>query len=248
MATPPAFFHALLRPAILQILRATGYHATRPAVLDSLTDLAARYMLLLCRNTAHHAAINHAGRGGDGDDDGEGEGNGAGAVPAQADDFTLTDVRLALQDAGAFGAERTVTEEMWRGEEDTRGVEEFIAWFAGSRMKELMEFGNADGESEATDYLSALKKKHNQAADDAKFQGTILGRPGEGSQVLVEGGPVTTIEEWIAQRSPDLLRSRGDDDGKRPASSAGSSSSSGLSSVDSEMRDVRPDGDTMDLS
>lgn len=159
MATPPAFFHALLRPAILQILRATGYHATRPAVLDSLTDLAARYMLLLCQNTAHHAAINHAGRGGhddsDDDDDSEGEGNGGSAVaPAQADDFTLTDVRLALQDAGAFGAERTVTEEMWRGEEDTRGVEEFIAWFAGPRMKELMEFGNADGESEATDYLS----------------------------------------------------------------------------------------------
>ncbi|KAJ6790328.1 hypothetical protein PWT90_10965 [Aphanocladium album] len=234
MATPPAFFHALLRPAILQILRATGYHATRPAVLDSLTDLAARYMLLLCQHTAHHAASNHA-------------------ETSQADDFTITDVRLALQDVGAFGAERTVTEEEWFGEEDVHGVEEFIAWFAGQRMKELMEFGNADGESEATDYLSALKKKHNQAGGDAKFQGTILGRPGEGSQVFVEGGPTTTIEEWIAQRSPDLMRSRdGDDgangaDGKRPMSSSGSSSS-GLSSVDSEMRDVTRDGDTMDLS
>lgn len=136
MATPPAFFHALLRPAILQILRATGYHATRPAVLDALTDLAARYMLLLCQHTAHHAASNHA------------------ASSAQADDFTVTDVRLALQDVGALGAERTVTEETWRGDEDVRGVEEFIAWFAGQRMKELMEFGNADGESDATDYLS----------------------------------------------------------------------------------------------
>lgn len=135
MATPPAFFHALLRPAILQVLRATGYHATRPAVLDSLTDLAARYMLLLCQHTASHAANNHQ-------------------ATQQADDFTITDVRLALQDVGAFGPEHTVTEEAWRGEEDLRGVEEFIAWFAGQRMKELMEFGNADGESEATDYLS----------------------------------------------------------------------------------------------
>lgn len=139
MATPPAFFHALLRPAMLQILRATGYHATRPAVLDALTDLAARYMLLLCQHTAHHAASNHA----------------AGAAGAAAeDDFTITDVRLALQDVGALGAERTVTEEAWRGDEDMRGVDEFVEWFAGQRMKELMEFGNADGESEATDYLS----------------------------------------------------------------------------------------------
>ncbi|XWW92206.1 hypothetical protein V2A60_000129 [Cordyceps javanica] len=237
MATPPAFFHALLRPAILQILRATGYHATRPAVLDSLTDLAARYMLLLCQHTAHHAASNHAST-------------------SQADDFTLTDVRLALQDVGAFGAERSVTEEEWLGVEDTRGVDEFVEWFAGQRMKELTEFGNADGESEGTDYLSALKKKHNQAAGDAKFQGTILGRPGEGSEVFVEGGPVTTIEEWITLRSPDLMRCRAGDGtgagdgvngGQRPASSSGSSSS-GLSSVGSDMRDVSGHGDTMDLS
>lgn len=78
--------------------------------------------------------------------------------------------------------------------------------------------------------------------------------------MFVEGGPVTTIEEWIAQRSPDLMRSGGSGDGgggrgaghdgangKRPMSSSGSSSS-GLSSVDSEMRDVTKNGDTMDLS
>ena len=75
--------------------------------------------------------------------------------------------------------------------------------------------------------------------------------------MLVEGGPVTTIEEWIAQRSPDLMNSGGGAGGKshgqdvngegRPTSSSGRSSS-GLSSVDSEMRDVAGDGDTMDLS
>lgn len=100
-----------------------------------------------------------------------------------------------------------------------------------------------------------MKKKHNQAGGDAKFQGTILGRPGEGTEVFVEGGPITTIEEWMAQRSPDLMRrpaksnkrsrmANGNGDG-RPLSSSGSSSS-GLSSVDSEVHEI--DGDTMDLS
>ncbi|KAF3346211.1 Sterol esterase 2 [Verticillium dahliae VDG2] len=55
MAPPTPLFHALLRPCILQILRATGYHATRPAVLDTLTELAARYLLTLCRHTAARA-------------------------------------------------------------------------------------------------------------------------------------------------------------------------------------------------
>ncbi len=133
MATPPAFFHALLRPCILQVLRSTGYHATRPAVLDSLTDLAARYLLALCQSTARHAEHNRL----------------------QPGDFDVTDVRLAMQDVGALGPEHTLTEEVWRGEEDLRGVEEFVAWFsAGNRFKELMEVGNADGESDATDYLA----------------------------------------------------------------------------------------------
>lgn len=61
---------------------------------------------------------------------------------------------MALQEAGALMPTRVPTEEAWRGEEDLRGVEEFIQWFAGQRMKEMMEFGNGDGESDATDYLN----------------------------------------------------------------------------------------------
>lgn len=132
MTTPPSLFHALLRPSILQILRSTGYHSTRPAVLDSLTDLAARYLSLLCQATADHAAHN--------------QGNSA--------DFTVVDIRMALQDVGALLPERVETEQEWRGDEDVRGVEEFVKWFAGQRMKEMMEFGNGDGESDATDYLN----------------------------------------------------------------------------------------------
>lgn len=132
MTSPPSLFHALLRPSILQILRATGYHSTRPAVLDSLTDLTARYLSMLCQTTAMHALHN--------------QGDSA--------DFTITDIRMALQDAGALAPQRVTTEEETLGEEDLRGVEEFVRWFAGQRMKELMEFGNVDGESEATDYLN----------------------------------------------------------------------------------------------
>ncbi|CAM1507069.1 Fc.00g067100.m01.CDS01 [Cosmosporella sp. VM-42] len=181
MATPPSLFHALLRPSILQVLRATGYHSTRPAVLDSLTDLAARYLSMLCQSTAAHATHNRG----------------------DSADFTLVDVRLALQDAGALMPERVFTEEMFTGEEDLRGVEEFVRWFAGQRMKEMMEFGNGDGESDATDYLNALKKKHSKTGEDTKYHGTILGRSNDTGelQIQVEGGPETSIAEWISKRS-----------------------------------------------
>lgn len=132
MTSPPSLFHALLRPSILQILRATGYHSTRPAVLDSVTDLAARYLSLLCEGAARHAAHNHG----------------------DSADFTLADIRLALQDAGALLPERAFAEQQWRGEEDLRGVDDFVQWFAGQRMKELMEVGRGDGEADATDYLN----------------------------------------------------------------------------------------------
>lgn len=132
MTTPPSLFHALLRPSILQILRSTGYHSTRPAVLDSLTDLAARYLSLLCQGTADHAAHN--------------QGDSA--------DFTVADIRMALQDAGALMPERLPAEELFHDREDLRGLDEFMAWFAGQRMKEMMDVGSGDGEMDATDYLN----------------------------------------------------------------------------------------------
>lgn len=131
MPAPSALFHAFLRPPILQILRATGYHSTSPAVLDALTDLAARYLSLLCEKTAEHAThrSGHAG------------------------DFSIPEIRLALRDAGALLPEKLVTEEAWTEEEDLRGVGEFVNWFAGQRMREIMEFARGDMEEDETDYL-----------------------------------------------------------------------------------------------
>lgn len=137
MTSPPSLFHAFLRPSILQILRAAGYHSTRPAVLDSLTDLAARYLTLLCEGTAAHATHNHG----------------------DCADFTVVDVRMALQDVGALLPERDAAEQGWAGEEDLRGLDEFVRWFVGPRMKTMMEFANGDGESEATDYLNGPSKE-----------------------------------------------------------------------------------------
>jgi transcription initiation factor TFIID subunit 3 len=131
MTTQSAFFHALMRPAILQTLRSTGYHSAKPSVIDSLTDIAARYLFALCEKTASHAIHNQG----------------------EAGDFTIGDVRLALQEMGALQPERPTIEQDWSGEEDTRGVDEFIEWFSGQRMTELMEMGIGDGEGDATDYL-----------------------------------------------------------------------------------------------
>ncbi|EMC93283.1 hypothetical protein BAUCODRAFT_235095 [Baudoinia panamericana UAMH 10762] len=50
---------ALLRPSIIHILRAAGFHSTRPSVLDTLTNIAERYLLLLATTTARHAANSH---------------------------------------------------------------------------------------------------------------------------------------------------------------------------------------------
>ncbi|KAG5913457.1 hypothetical protein E4U42_001145, partial [Claviceps africana] len=133
MSTPSAFFHALLRPSILQILRASGFHAARPSVVDSLTDIAARYLSALCLSTASHAIHNHGDAG----------------------DYTVVDVRMALQDVGALQPQRMASGlDGGEDKDDGRAVDEFVAWFSGQRMRELMDMGVGDGEMEATDYLS----------------------------------------------------------------------------------------------
>ena len=54
-----------------------------------------------------------------------------------------------------------------------------------------------------TNRLAALKKKHSKTGEDTKYHGTILGRSNDIGelQIQVEGGPDTSIEEWISKRS-----------------------------------------------
>lgn len=221
MGGQPAIFHALLRPAILQILRATGYHATRGAVLDSLTDLAARYLAALCEATAAHATHNHGDAGA----------------------YTAVDVRIALQDVGALLPERADAQQAWRDQdggnddEDTRGVDDFVRWFAGPRMRDIADMARPDADAAPCDYLGALKKKHSKAGDDTKYHGTLLGRAADGvCDMAVEGGPAASIDEWVAQRRRAAM----------PNGLGSPAASSGLSSVGDRLN--ADAGSRMDLA
>lgn len=157
MTPPPKLFHSLLRPAVLQILRAVGYHSAKTSVLDSMTDMAARYLTRLCELTAIHASLNssidHARVGMlDGPESPVGA---AAAAPCQSPSVpapSIVDIRLALQELGVLLPEKVLEEQDYLGMEDTRGVDQFIAWAAGSLNKEIQRIA-LDGNDEAHDYL-----------------------------------------------------------------------------------------------
>ena len=143
---------ALLRPAVLQILRAAGFGHAKPAVVETMTDLAARYILLLASSTARNAFNTHSS-----------------FVP------TIQDVRLGLSQAGALYPQMSTVEEslkadvqvsegVWVPFEDLRGVEAFVNWAHGPVNKQIRriagfgEDGNmeeiATGLDDRDDYLS----------------------------------------------------------------------------------------------
>ena len=123
---------ALLRPAVLQVLKAMGFSLAKPVVVDTLTDLTARYLLLLASETGQLALNNH------GD-----------SQP------TVQDVRLALEKVGALRPQMKATEEAARGYEkvdgilvpfeDLRGVRNLVKWAEGPIHKEIRRVGGLDG-------------------------------------------------------------------------------------------------------
>jgi transcription initiation factor TFIID subunit 3 len=140
VASTSAYFHALLRPVILQILRAQGYYSITPGLLDAFTDLAARHLEELCFRAARNAEHNHE------------------FLPG----LNLTDTRQAMEQCGVFGTPDEPTAEAWRGE-NTQGIEKFVQWVMGDKNAKIRRValgsvgGNleAEGEEEpATDYLS----------------------------------------------------------------------------------------------
>jgi transcription initiation factor TFIID subunit 3 len=158
---------ALLRPAILQILRASGFHAARPSVVDTLTDLAARYITLLATRAIFHSNSNHSD-----------------SIP------DITDIRMALADCGLLTPGLTATEEVWRellrtplcdlperngqremeetkrDREDVEDIKEFIKWFDGPVNKDIKRIAGlipdskqvlvADASTEVQDYLTGI--------------------------------------------------------------------------------------------
>ena len=205
-STTSGFHHALLRPVIIHVLRAAGFHSARPSVVDTLADIAARYLILLASTTADYAQLNHW------------------TVEPDA-----TDVRMALHDCGVLIPSLTGTEEAWkealrkpieqfterngvrqrmqqeRDEEDTADVRAFIDWVTGKQNAEIRRIAGLlpDGDrpagsepEERVDFLKALMKKHSKTGEESRFQGTWLGIPAEDRPVKIEGGPVETVKEW----------------------------------------------------
>jgi transcription initiation factor TFIID subunit 3 len=131
-------FLSLLRPAVLHILRATGFQHGKPSAVDTIVDLTARYLSLLAERTAYNAFSNH-------------------------NDLTpdITDVRMAMQDCALLVPTMTAGEELWkeilrkpldeynaetgareneearRDADDTADVTEFVEWVKGEQNKEI---------------------------------------------------------------------------------------------------------------
>ena len=135
-------YKALLRPAVLQILRATGFNHAKPAVVETVTDLAARYLLLLAETTAQNAFNTH-------------------------NDFypTVQDVRLALSGVGALYPQMSTAEEnleedvFFEGDlvpfEDLRGVEAFVGWAQGPVNKEIRRIAGVSGDEISVEQIAA---------------------------------------------------------------------------------------------
>ncbi|KAI1093573.1 hypothetical protein F5B19DRAFT_491416 [Rostrohypoxylon terebratum] len=205
--------HALLRPVILQIMRAQGYHSSTPATVDAFTSLVARYMMTVSRRVAKVASARDE--------------NGVSCVP------DITDVRMALEDCGAFKPNKEFTEQVYYGKEDTRGVDNFIQWAMGPKNMRIRKVAGLDkptaGEAEIegaeefreTDYLSSLKRKHNRTGDDSKYASTILGR-GVVEPELREN-PVREWAERMHKRANRPPQPEAPEDSPRPPSSGLSS-------------------------
>jgi len=139
---------ALLRPAILQILRAQGYYASTPGTIDCLTELAGHYIYTISKRAAQHATLNNC------------------LGPPGTPD--VVDVRLALEECGALcpssstpapspipqrkshleqdgttaagrdeGGDLIAAAEYDDEVEDTRGVDEFIRWAMGRKNQRI---------------------------------------------------------------------------------------------------------------
>ncbi|KMU88853.1 bromodomain associated domain-containing protein [Coccidioides immitis H538.4] len=138
MSTPD-LHHCFLRPPIIQILRAAGFHSARPAVIDTLTDIAGRYLLLLASSTVDHTLNSHS----------------EDPVP------TLDDVLMAFNDVGALRPQKTRLEEVHEGKEDMRGLESFLTWFSGPANTEIRRIaGFIPSEGDVVDVESMGKEDY----------------------------------------------------------------------------------------
>lgn len=166
-------FHTLLRPAVVHILRASGFNGAKPSVVDTLVDLTARYLTLLASRTAYNAYSNHNDLAPD-----------------------ITDVRMAMQDCGLLVPTMTAGEELWkeilrkplenydeetgvrakeekrRDAEDTADVTAFIDWVKGEPNKEIQRVAGVLKQTQPTpaEQLDAIELEDYLSCKDNTFR------------------------------------------------------------------------------
>ncbi|KAF3909119.1 hypothetical protein ABW21_db0206121 [Orbilia brochopaga] len=107
--TPEQFFFSLLRISTAQMLRHAGLAGSRPSVLDTLTDMTARYLTLL--GATAHAITESTNR----------------------TDSELSDALSAMEHLGLL---RPLTIYL-PDYDDTRAVDSFITWAKSPEVEEL---------------------------------------------------------------------------------------------------------------
>lgn len=139
--TSSSLFISLLRPAVLHILRAAGFHGARATAADTLVDIAYRYLLLISEKTAEHTLDNSIDQPG------------------------VRELRMALEDAGALTPQISSAEEQQFFDDDLRGLQALEAWLDGDVHKEIRRIAgleatsgevNLDVEGEREDFLSGM--------------------------------------------------------------------------------------------
>ena len=141
-------YSSLLRPPVLHVLRAAGFTSARPAAVDTLVDLAARYLVLLARKTAQHAWQNHNS-----------------ATPE------VGDVRAALQDVGALWPELGDMEEQLLYDDDLRGLHRFLSWFNGDANREILRIGGLRPDrGEAPDAETGVEREDFLAGENSTIR------------------------------------------------------------------------------
>jgi len=94
-------------------------------------------MILLAQTTATHASLNHN-------------------EPELSLEISLQDVRMAMQDCGALAPEKVLEDQEFDREEDTRGVDGFLAWAKGPGNLEIRRIALEGGDAAKEDYLTVL--------------------------------------------------------------------------------------------
>lgn len=208
---------ALLRPAILHTLRAAGFHSTKPSVLDTLVNLAERHLVLLASTTAQYAISSHNDPVPTISDVRMALSDCGVLIPLEgaAEEAWKERMRIPLAemaDVPKAGKQRAMVEKRKRDDEDTEDVREFTRWYDSSQYREIKRVAGLEKDLNVPgavpligvggsvvkedDFFTALKKKHSKSGDDSRFQGTVLGRPADEKDVVIEGGPVQRLRDW----------------------------------------------------